>query len=388
MLVSLLSLALVPLWSEVDLTPPEPLPLGGYTERGDANFAEIEHRLFGRAIAFETEQGRVVVASLEMLTVPSSLAEAVQTRVGPDTTVLLVATHTHNAPDSQMLNSRMTIRIPGIAPYNSRWLEWYADQIAELCIAAPKVSAKLTASRFDHNFARPRRPEAEAATNDWVIWDDGELLLTTYSAHPTVLNAENKQTHGDFPGVYMRQSGGLALPSALGDQSPNTQGASPVENLKSLVENMTASIDLSPLQDHFKVDGKWQFREARVELGSPTPHPDFVSQFGVPAPLAQVVIERFSESQADVSILSSDELCFVFLPAEPSRSVVDLVTKLADDHGFPHCVVVALTNGWIGYLLDADDYARGGYESALMFHGPEAAEKILAGLASVLIGSD
>lgn len=380
MLVSLLSLAFVPLWSEVDLTPPEPLPLGGYTERGDKNFEGIEHRLFGRAIAFDTPEGKVVIASLEMLTIPTSLAEAVQDRVGPDITVLLTATHTHNAPDSQMLNSRMTIRIPGIAPYNSRWLEWYADQIATLCQKAPTVGQDVTAARFSHDFARPRRPEAESANTDWVIWSGGEVLLTTYSAHPTIVPAKILQTHGDFPGVYMRQRGGLALPSALGDQSPNIQGDDYVENLQMLVENMMASLDRTANHDSLRLEGNWQFRTNRVELDAPVPHPDFATQFGAPVPLAQVLIERFAETHASVSVLSTEEFCFVFLPAEPSRFVVDLITKVAEDAGFPHCVVVALTNGWIGYLLDRGDYARGGYESSLMLHGPDAAENLLSGL--------
>lgn len=384
MLLSLLSLAFAPLWSEVDLTPPEPLPLGGYTERGSNVFEEVEHRLFGRAVAFESAQGKVVIASLEMLTIPESLLEAVRERVGPDLNVILVATHTHNAPDSQMLNSRMTIRIPGIAPYNSRWLEWYADKIAALCMDAPTAGAELIASRYTHDFARARRSEAKSAQSDWVVWADGELLITTYSAHPTILRAENRQTHGDFPGVYMRQHGGLALPSALGDQSPNIEAGSYVENLRLLVENMHGAVRRSQQGEQFRVKGEWQYRKATVELGSPTPSPDFSTQFGVPTPLAQVVIDRLAETHAEVSVLFSEKLCIVFLPAEPSRSVVDLVTKLAVDQGFPHCIVVALTNGWIGYLLDSADYARGGYESALMFHGPKAADEILAGLARLL----
>jgi len=63
-------------WSQVvvrhDLTPPEPLPLGGYTERGTHTFEPSSARLFARAVALRTAGRPLVLVSLEMLTIPES----------------------------------------------------------------------------------------------------------------------------------------------------------------------------------------------------------------------------------------------------------------------------------------------------------------------------
>lgn len=384
MFALLAQILLADLYSEVDLTPPEPLSLGGYTERGDAVFEAGEERLLGRAIAFDTDSGRVVLAVLEMLTVPASLRDAVQERVGDESRVVLVATHTHHAPDSQMLNSRMSFRIPGIAPYNSRWLDWYADRISELCNEAPFVEGPFLAAQVEHDWARTRRAGSEDARHDWFITAGCQHLIATYSAHPTILPASDMRLSGDFPGAWMRQHGGLALPSALGDQSPRISDGEPVENIKLLVEKMSASMGESRESQQILLNKGWKFKQVEVALGEPVPHPEFAHRFGAPEALAQVVIERFAEESASVSVLANGDFCMVFTPAEVSLSVVRSVQKLAEDSGFPHCIVISLSNGWIGYLLDSSEYERGGYEASLMFHGSGTAERLLEGVRKAL----
>ncbi len=60
-------------WSKVDITPDVPLPLGGYTERGTkVSIAGGDH-LFSRALAFETDQNKTGVVSVETFTIPGSL---------------------------------------------------------------------------------------------------------------------------------------------------------------------------------------------------------------------------------------------------------------------------------------------------------------------------
>ncbi|MCG9895813.1 MAG: hypothetical protein MH204_10100, partial [Fimbriimonadaceae bacterium] len=42
------------------------------------------------------------------------------------------------------------------------------------------------------------------------------------------------------------------------------------------------------------------------------------------------------------------------------------------------CRVVGHVNGWAGYMLDSEDYARGGYEATLHFYGPSLADRLVA----------
>src|SRR5579859_4259398 len=117
--------------AKVDITPPEPLPLGGYTARHDRVMDPGGEKLFARCLLFTAEKGpRIAIVSAEMLTIPDSLYSEVRRRVDPGITLFLCATHTHSAPDSQMLNDHMTFHVPGVASYRHRWLAWYVDKIA------------------------------------------------------------------------------------------------------------------------------------------------------------------------------------------------------------------------------------------------------------------
>ena len=119
MLVSLV--ATLSIWpvqvgtSTVSITPPEPLPLGGYTQRGGAVFQPGGDDLFARTVVLRQRSETIAVTSVEMLTVPESLYREVKERLPAGVKLFLAATHTHSAPDSQMLNERMTIPVPGIA---------------------------------------------------------------------------------------------------------------------------------------------------------------------------------------------------------------------------------------------------------------------------------
>ncbi|MCG9894118.1 MAG: hypothetical protein MH204_01420, partial [Fimbriimonadaceae bacterium] len=116
-------------WSEFALIPRAGLPLGGYTERGEAISSFGPRPLVGRVLVLRGGARPLVMAALELLTIPESLLREVRARLPADLDLVLVATHTHHSADSQMLNDRMTFRIPGIAPYRSRELDSFADRI-------------------------------------------------------------------------------------------------------------------------------------------------------------------------------------------------------------------------------------------------------------------
>ena len=103
--------------SAVDITPDVPLPLGGYTERGTKVSVPGGDHLYARTVLLESGKTKIALVSVETLTIPESLVREVKKRIPSDVSLFLSATHTHSAPDSQMLNDRMTFLIPGIASF-------------------------------------------------------------------------------------------------------------------------------------------------------------------------------------------------------------------------------------------------------------------------------
>jgi hypothetical protein len=367
--------------SVVDVTPDEPLPLGGYTARGDKKMEEGGERLFARTLVFQQAEKTIAIVSFEALTVPESLYSAVKGQIPEEVFLLLVATHTHSAPDSQMLNDRMTFRIPGIAPFSRRWLDWYASKIAGGINGALESEAhdagqtQLAFAEVEAN--RGRRENAKPPRTATYLALDGKPLLTGYAAHGTLFDEGRTQTSGDWPGACAKGLGGLVIPGPIGDVSPSTVSDDPVENIANMVGKLRSGLLNARVMALFESDRVLASTVEKIALDKPIPHPDFAKSFGAAPPLDQVLIGRFAPPSAFVSIARIGRLVLIGIPGEPTSEIGRKVQVLATSLGFPHSFVVSHTNGWIGYVLTPEDYDRGGYEATLSFHGRDTSNKVV-----------
>ncbi|MFN3963560.1 MAG: hypothetical protein ACK4NQ_11335 [Fimbriimonadaceae bacterium] len=362
-----------------DLTPPEPLPLGGYTERGPHTFEPSPARLYTRAVALRTTGRPVVLVSLEMLTIPEGLRDAVRQRVGDQTEVVLMATHTHCAPDSQMLNPRMTFPIPGIATFRSRWLEWYADQIAEAVRVArrqPLSLDDLTFARESQPFQRARRPGV-TESESLALFAGSQPWLVAVPAHATVLPASHRTLSGDWPGAVAQNTGALVVPGAIGDASPATR---PGESVYGFARRISRWVQAAPRRTLTTNSAKVVV--APVNLPAAVPHPEFVSSNGVTPELAQLVMTRFAPPTAELTLIQLGELLLIGVPGEPTGAFARQLRATAWQQGFRNSYVLSHTNGWAGYLLTSQEYEQGGYEATLSFYGADVLLEFEAGLSA------
>lgn len=366
---------------QTDLTPPEPLPLGGYTERRGALAQSGGDRLLARTLLLSSGEHRVAWVTMEALTVPEGFAAAVQSRLPAGVNLVLNATHTHGAPDSQMLNPRMTLAIPGIASYRPRWLAWYADRIAQsirnqLNLQGTPVS-QLSARTQDVPLNRARRagatPPRTATQVTATLPGLGELdALHHYTAHPTLFDESDLQTRGDWPGVVLRGSPGLLLNGPLGDVSPGSPELdalpTPVARAGALGQAVLAVRTVRPCTV-FTSGDPVQWSRATAPTPIPTPHPEFARRNGIPDALAQSLVARFAPTTRTVSVLTLGRLAVIGISAEPTSAVGRRVQRVGEQAGFEPVLVVSHTQGWAGYVLERDDYRRGGYEATLSFFG-------------------
>ncbi len=372
----------------VDLLPPELLPLGGYTARQGKLMEQGGEPLFARTLLLRQGDLKVAIVSLEMLTVPESLVAAVQQRVDKGTRLMLVASHTHSAPDSQMLNDRMTFAIPGIASYKSRWLEWYADRIAgsiKLAAESPVTTPRTwSISQSAVKANRARRDDAKPNEMSTGIWTDRRLAIIHYSAHATIYEEDRNTTSGDWPGELMRATKAIFLPGAIGDVSPAPQGRDSVEKMEWMVENLSNPWPVSGRQDVKVSRHGLAYCQVPIDLPEPRAHAEFISANKVPEPLAQVLVKRFAAPQAVVTAVRIGGIVLVGIPGEPTSQIGADILTLGRKKGFPHPLVVSHTNGWLGYILEPVDYDRGGYEATLAFHGRGFSQAVIAAAAKAL----
>lgn len=366
--------------SAVDITPPELLPLGGYTERKGVKMLPGGDPLYARTLILEDGKTRVAIVSLEMLTVPESLYREVKKRLPDDLSLFMAAVHTHCAPDSQMLNERMTFPVPGIAKFDKKWLDWYSEKIAggvqSALSAAPISSISLGLRQGKVSLNRPRRKNGTPDPTSNELDAGSRKLITEYEAHATIFGPEENHTRGDWPGAVAAETGGLVLVGAIGDVSPAVDG----KNRSALVTQFRDKLERS-LKVHARA--VWHSGQALtylqqpIALDPPVPHPTFATTYHAPEALAQLLVKQFAEPQAWITGLRIGDLALIGVPGEPTGALGLRIAAAGRKMGFRSVIVCSHVNGWIGYILAPGDYDRGGYEATLSLNGRMTGERVV-----------
>jgi neutral ceramidase len=86
----------------------------------------------------------------------------------------------------------------------------------------------------------------------------------------------------------------------------------------------------------------------------------------------------------EVSFIRVGGLLLMGVPCEPTASIGLAAKAAAAAAGAKTAGIVALTNGWIGYVLTPEQYKAGKYEATMSFYGDQGGEKILAGVKAGL----
>lgn len=367
------------------LVPAEPLPLGGYSERSGAKFTEGGQDLG----VFTIRTGNTVIAAVELVTIPRSLAKAVRQRT-PGLNVVLFATHTHCAPDSQLLNDRMTVPVPGVATFQRKWLNWYADEIASAVKVTRELSGEWSAQSYFAPLARARRKLAVPDNRVVTIMAGGRPALTLFGAHPTLMEPTWTKLDGDWPGAYMRRYGGLCVTGPIGD-------ASPVPPAPGLAMERQPDLFARGLNQAILTGGVESLpaptvKRVPIKVPAAIAHPDFAASYKITPEIAKIVVEKFAEPEAEITLLTFGKFVVVGVPGEPTAAVARDIQEIGRKNGFSQVYVASHCDGWIGYLLQPADYDRGGYEATLSFYGREGANAVLdavrVGLKSAPDGAD
>lgn len=382
--MSLASRLLVSVASE-DLTPPELLPLGGYTERHGALAEPGGDTLHARVEVFRSAGQTIAVASVEMLTVPDSLSREVRAAIPKTVHLFLAATHTHCAPDSQMLNDRMKLTVPGIASFKRKWLNWYATAIARAVNRAlksqgePVEAVQIFESHPGANRGRRKLAEPDDLLTEVSarLSDRTENLIWHYAAHPVIYGPEELQTRSDWPGAIAERFHTLVLQGAIGDVSPNADGPTAADRMAQWLGRIDRAE--AKRRGPFKVwpGGDFKWVEAKIGLNRPAPHPTFAKVYHVPVALAQMAVTQFAPTSASISAFRIGSLAVVGVPGEPTSHLGRRIRDAGRALGFRSVLVVSHVNGWIGYILGSADYDRGGYEATLSLYGREEGDRVV-----------
>jgi neutral ceramidase len=200
----------------------------------------------------------------------------------------------------------------------------------------------------------------------------------TFGAHATLFDETQLTPQGDWPGRLMGLTGGLVFPGAIGNASPAPPEGEASMKASTMARNL---FDEEPVHS-FPVD-KMRWESEAISLPVPSPHPEFAAANKVNDALAQLVVSRFAPPSARLSVVQLGKTLLIGVPGEPSTPVARMLESTARQRGF-EAIVVSHANGWLGYILDPEDYRRGGYEATLMFHGPDLSLRLNEALARLI----
>ncbi len=119
-------------YGRADITPKEPMPLGGYGGSMHRIFNNIMDPLYATAVCVTGTNGETVFfVTADAVNMPSDLADRAREKVlekipVPWGNVFIAATHSHSTPD------KYATKHPAIPAYN----DYFVDQIAEACFEA------------------------------------------------------------------------------------------------------------------------------------------------------------------------------------------------------------------------------------------------------------
>jgi hypothetical protein len=359
----------------VPLTPPAPVPVGGFARlhwmaEGSRDPVSV------RAIVFQERGCTIALVSLEILLVPGKLERAVARAVQDLRIDRLVvsATHTHAGPGGywqDLLGERL-----GTGPYSEAIFDHVVQRSAEAVrwAAGTLTPAYLSVGRGRAaDLVRNRRGGDEVdgrLVSARVVALSGRTVaeVVLYPSHATLLGMDNRLVSGDWPGALMRSQEHpvLLFQGAVGDQSPRIppgQPASPESYARALRE-----------------------RIARLEYSLPDPWPELAvatSSSVLPAQIpgasppllrrvAANVFHAWLPERALLAAIRLGPLTLIAIPGEPVAAVGRRWREAAG----ADTEVLALAGDYLGYVETRERMAESSGETVHTYYGPELADRL------------
>ena len=350
--------------------PPTAVPAGYGPLRKEAKAQGAP--LFARALVLRSGKLTVALVSLDLLLVPESLAAEIQARARARglQAVMVAATHSHTSVGG--FDDRLVPEIAAIGKFRPeirRALIDAADQ--SVSEALSRLASAGVWSRDDNlgNLVRSRDRGEIPDSRAWALLVGGagtpvaELLLV--SAHPTLVPRKPAQLAPDYPGVVASGSEGhdaiasMVLQSAVGNASAQLPaGSAPAD--KRFAEALVRK--LNPFSKSPSVVSSLALTTVTMSL--PQPDTSRLAPAGL-RPAADALLCATAPRKFELTELRIGNLALLGVPGEPTAEVAQALEAASGAR------VVALTNGYLGYLETPQHVRAGDGESKRQYFGPE-----------------
>ncbi len=325
--------------------------------------------VYARATFVEVGGQRFGLVSLEVLLLTQPMVAAI--REGSDFPIVVTATHAHSSVGQ--FDRRLASQVAALGSFEPA-VETALVTAARAALAQARKETSPVAmevrSFSTAAFVRARSGDAVDTRGLEVsfVKPDGARLARwlLMAAHPTLAPRRGDAFDTDWPGVFAETGDGvtLVLQTSVGNASVNKEVAPSEQDVVT---------QLGAAQEHsLRVDGCERptlgIAGARVSL----PHPD--GSRLAPWPFraaAENALCAAAEMDVEVMMVRLGCVSLLALPVEPSFATAQQLEKLTGATR-----VLALSNGYIGYLEPAEVIRNRLGEAKRQWFGPELYEQL------------
>ena len=368
---------------------PENGPLGGYGGLRDRRAQQLLDPPEARALVIEENGARVALVSLDLVIVRPTLREGLQQLAEAFAldTLVVAATHTHSGPGGY-IPGRLPARFSTgkFEPGTARNLVRTALRALQLALT-DLTSARAASGHVELSLARNRRfPDGPHETDLPLLRFDfpsgrAPVALFAYGAHPTVLSPKSRAYSADYVGAaraWLEQKGwrALFLAGPLGDQEPSSQLGElwprDVAKQRAQVAEIGSKLGeavLRGVRQLMPTDGAVLASVERWVEAPGTPGLRRFCSMWWFTPFVRPGLRGFLSRRVPIHAIRVGHARIVTLPAEPASSVAQEI-RAGLPPGLP-LFIIAHAGDWLGYVVSAEAYRKGGYEACMSFYGPE-----------------
>jgi hypothetical protein len=377
-------------WSSRSITPSIGTPLAGFGDRKGKPSTGVHDEIFVKALAVSDGTDKAVIVGANMLIVPENVAELVRIRVSEQTAltandIFFNASHNHSGPGafapglaSKAFSGAYDPNIPDFL------IGAFTEAIVKACQSlepARLMHGSVDAPKYIRNRTRKDGSIDSELSYMLVEQEDGDrCFLVSYSAHPTILGADNMQFTGEYPGFLMRriteQTGAEAiyLAGAVGSMSPRPPGRENPFDRCTAMGTALANKVLEAVSDttlfHDKVDV--------ASIGIPIRLPPFQLRLNENWRISKFLFPVLGiDADGWMHAVRIGDIAFVGTPADFCGEIsVDLKSRMKNRVG--NLWVLSFNGDYVGYIspdkyyYDKDEKGGYGYERGIMsWIGPD-----------------
>ncbi|SOE23025.1 Neutral/alkaline non-lysosomal ceramidase, N-terminal [Spirosomataceae bacterium TFI 002] len=366
-------------WSKVNITPDYATPMAGYGKRKGEHFTAVHDSIFVRTICIDLAGHKQFLISLDMLIVPPSITEIVKngTQV-PFENIYLSATHSHNSIGG-WYNTLVGKLFAG--KYDPNIEKMVGENVLKSMKAAEMnmMLAKVTYEENIDSMHIYNRLVREKGTIDPEIRSikfvgaQDSIILTTYAAHSTILDAATMELSRDYPGVLVDQleGSGYAFASfmagAVGSMGPVQVGDTDFEQVEN--QGINVKNEVISIPEKTELFGKQEILKsfyATLPLRKPSPK--------VTPTIAMrpwVFNWLFGDYPPFLKSMRIGNILLVGMPCDFSGELMKDLDNYAAKNGL-QLIVTSFNGAYAGYITADQYFDMDNYETVTMnWYGPE-----------------